>query len=140
MSKEKKSESKMWLLADHQGVYTNEAPTVSEPVKILLETYQPSDTLPSRSVVPMGIVYEHEYHEDELARGLRYHAIPLMGYSEVNAILGKILTFVDATYTDKEQREATKKILRTTIWEYNNYLQEQITNGMKRAKEQKTIN
>lgn len=138
MSKEKKSESKMWLIADHSGVYSNEAPTVSEPVKILLETYEPEYTLPSKNVVPVGIVYEHDSDEDIVH--LRYYAIPLLGYSEVNAILGKILTFVDATYTDKEQREATKKILRTTIWEYNNYLQEQLTNGFKRAKEQKTIN
>lgn len=138
MSNEKKSESKMWLVADHPNQNDGEVyqyPRLSDPVKVLLETYEPGDTLPTTQKTPVGIVYEHE---DGIGESL--HAIPLLDYSAVNSILGKVLTFVDATYADKEQREATKKILRTTIWEYNNYLQESLKRSVKQAEETKAIN
>jgi hypothetical protein len=138
MSEDKKSEdSKVWLIADYPDAYgSDDAPQarVSEPVKVLIESYQSNKAITNDYRVPVGIVYEHDNFMESL------HAIPLLSYTEVNSILGKILTFVDATYTDKEQREATKKILRTTIWEYNNYLQDRLKRSVKNAKVEKSFN
>jgi len=36
----------------------------------------------------------------------------------VNVLVGRILTIIDATYQDKEQREAAKTTFRRVIWNW----------------------
>lgn len=45
------------------------------------------------------------------------YAIPL-GVVNVDYLVGKMLTLVDATFTDKEQREAYKSLTKTAIYEW----------------------
>jgi hypothetical protein len=40
----------------------------------------------------------------------------LVAYDELRNLEGKILTIVDASFTDKEQRKAVKDIVRRTFW------------------------
>lgn len=38
----------------------------------------------------------------------------------IDSLVGKLLTYIDATYQDKDQREAQKKIARQTAWDWFN--------------------
>ena len=40
----------------------------------------------------------------------------LVSYDMLRNLEGKMLTIVDATFSDKEQRKATKDIIRRTFW------------------------
>ena len=40
----------------------------------------------------------------------------LVHYGQLQNLEGKILTLIDATFTDKEQRKAAKDIFRRTFW------------------------
>lgn len=37
-------------------------------------------------------------------------------YTDENRLVGKLLTYIDATYTDKEQREAHKSIIKDIVY------------------------
>ena len=39
-------------------------------------------------------------------------------YVDENRLVGKLLTYIDATYTDKEQREAHKNLVRDVVYGY----------------------
>lgn len=39
-------------------------------------------------------------------------------YSDESRLVGKLLTYIDATYTDKEQREAHKNIVKDLVYAY----------------------
>lgn len=43
-------------------------------------------------------------------------------YSDESRLVGKLLTYIDATYTDKEQREAHKDIVKNLVYDYCNDL------------------
>lgn len=44
-----------------------------------------------------------------------------INYTEVYDLVGKLLTFIDATYQDKQQRDAQKTLLKHTVYDwYNN--------------------
>lgn len=49
---------------------------------------------------------------------LRYGTF--ISYADINELLGKMLTYVDATYTNQEQRDAHKSIIKQTVrdWYY----------------------
>lgn len=38
--------------------------------------------------------------------------------SEIDSLVGKLLTYVDATYNDSEQRTAHKNLIRQTVWSW----------------------
>jgi hypothetical protein len=42
----------------------------------------------------------------------------LLTYDEIQRVEGRILTIVDASFPDKEQREAVKSLVRTSIWHW----------------------
>ena len=48
----------------------------------------------------------------------------VLSYNDESKIVGKLLTYVEATYSDKEQREAQKSILKETIYGFFNGLRE----------------
>lgn len=39
-------------------------------------------------------------------------------YHDENTLIGKLLTYIDATYTDKEQREAHKRLIKDMVYGY----------------------
>lgn len=39
---------------------------------------------------------------------------------ELDRLVGRLLTIIDATYTDVKQREASKTLFRSTIWDWFN--------------------
>ena len=39
-------------------------------------------------------------------------------YGDENRLVGKLLTYIDATYTDKEQRQAHKDIVKDLVYGY----------------------
>jgi len=42
---------------------------------------------------------------------------------ELSVLVGKLLTYVEATYSDQEQRKAHKRLIKETIytWYYDNF-------------------
>ena len=40
----------------------------------------------------------------------------LLSYDAIRNLEGKLLTLIDATFTDKEQRKAMKDVFRRTLW------------------------
>lgn len=57
---------------------------------------------------------------DRVERGQNYYA--LLQYEEIRRLEGQMLTIVDASFTDKEQREAVKSIVRNNIWSWSSSL------------------
>lgn len=39
-------------------------------------------------------------------------------YTDENHLVGKLLTYIDATYTDKEQRDAHKSLIKDLVYGY----------------------
>jgi hypothetical protein len=44
----------------------------------------------------------------------------MINWDELNELIGLLLTYVDATYQDKEQREAHKSLVRNTVRDWYN--------------------
>jgi len=42
----------------------------------------------------------------------------VIGTDQINYIVGKLLTLVEATFTDQEQRKATKDLVMQTMWNW----------------------
>lgn len=40
----------------------------------------------------------------------------LLSYSDINSLYGRLLTIVDASFTDREQRKAVKDLVRNALW------------------------
>ena len=70
-----------------------------------------------------SIVYEYIENEDNDAKqGMRESAqraqiTPIYGFDVVKNLEGKLLTHIEATFTDREQREAHKSLIRTMLWD-----------------------
>jgi len=84
---------------------------------------------------PIGIVYRNRYIE-EGADGKSGssvspdddYAVPLFTYDVVQQLEGRLLDYVDATYADKDQREAQKRVVRKLLWGFS----EELNNDRKR--------
>jgi hypothetical protein len=48
----------------------------------------------------------------------------ILDYKDVQNLVGKLLTYVDATYSDQEQRKAHKDIVRNAVYEWERTLRE----------------
>lgn len=48
----------------------------------------------------------------------------ILDSQDFSSILGKLLTYVDATYTDPEQRKAHKDLIKQTLWGWEHELRE----------------
>jgi hypothetical protein len=60
---------------------------------------------------------------ENVASGLSYESI-LVNHGDLDCLVGQIMQYIEATYSDKEQREAHKRICKTTIREWLNHLYE----------------
>lgn len=43
---------------------------------------------------------------------------PVISYERINDLVGKLLTMIDATFTDKEQRQAMKDLYKQIAWDW----------------------
>lgn len=69
----------------------------------------------------VALVFEHHYYptaDSEPPEHVDVYAAPIMGYELMQQLEGRMLDYIDATYADREQRDAQKKIVRRTIHEF----------------------
>lgn len=43
----------------------------------------------------------------------------MLEMNDVSSLVGRLLTIVDASYVDKEQKEAVKTLVKKTVWEWS---------------------
>lgn len=44
--------------------------------------------------------------------------LPIIEGDQIDALVGSLLMYIDATFTDKDQRKAHKDIVRNAIWDW----------------------
>lgn len=59
---------------------------------------------------------------------------PVIPYERVNDLVGKILTLVDATFSDKEQRKAMKDLFTQIPWSWYNGHSDALTETWRKDK------
>lgn len=61
---------------------------------------------------------EHAHLNGELHSPLngRQPIFALLGYEDIRSLEGRLLTIMDASFTDREQRKAAKDLVRNAIW------------------------
>lgn len=107
-------------LANHQHEHRAE--------KRLVHIAERPDGDPPQEKYPVALVFEVSVHEEPTTRqGSRggveppyTYAVPLLGHSLLQQLEGRMLDYVDATYADKEQRDAQKRIIRRVLHEFRN--------------------
>lgn len=52
-----------------------------------------------------------------VAEGYSEHG-QVVGYSDINNLVGRLLTYIDATYSDREQREAQKTLIKGVVFDW----------------------
>jgi hypothetical protein len=58
----------------------------------------------------------HEEGKVHSALNGRQPLFALLGYEDIRSLEGRLLTIVDASFTDREQRKAAKDLVRNAIW------------------------
>lgn len=70
----------------------------------------------------LGFQVEDFVNEEEYTDSVPYAGLngsyPTLKDDDFKHLEGKMLTLCDATFTNKEQREAFKKIVSNTLWSY----------------------
>lgn len=52
---------------------------------------------------------------------------PVIHYGSINHLVGKLLTMIDATVTDKEQRQAQKDLFKQIAWDWYQTYRDNLT-------------
>jgi hypothetical protein len=52
--------------------------------------------------------------------------IPVVSYDRINYLVGKLLTVVDASFSDMEQRKAVKDLIKQIPWDWHNSMTESL--------------
>jgi hypothetical protein len=81
---------------------------------------------------PVGIVLEHsgephiftDYEGFEVGKNIV--ARKLYDTKDISHLEGELLTLADASFTDKNQREAFKSLLKRTLWKFNGHQEEKV--------------
>ena len=58
---------------------------------------------------------------ENVASGLSYESV-LVNHGDLDSLVGQLMQYIEATYSDKEQREAHKRICKTMTREWLNHL------------------
>lgn len=101
-------------------------PRESKPQKRLVE--DKVRELAPYDKFPVGITFDNilDYSSDDGREGgseqKHVYAVPLFSYQVVQQLEGRLLDYIDATYAEKEQREAQKRVLRKILWGYHGEL------------------
>jgi hypothetical protein len=107
--------SKVWIvMSDRQGLARNTS-------KKLAYEYTAEDTGVD-FVKPIGLVFDHgdggNIHMSD-SPAVHVAANPIISTVEVSNLEGRLLTLVDAAFSDIEQRKAFKSVIRETVWRWN---------------------
>lgn len=92
--------------------------------------------------LPVGFVIEHDdwgVHEilsDNFERINNVVSRPVYTGVEVSHLEGELLTILDASFTDKTQRESIKSLVRNTLWQFHSRQEKKIQAMYESAKEQ----
>lgn len=112
-----------WLV---RGVHPGEYATPDQvSTKTLIdETYMQEAHSNEINLKDAAIVYEY-VEEDKRASDSNkadhwHQTTTLFDTALVSKLEGKLLTYVDATYTDLEQRKAHKSLIRALLWDTYN--------------------
>lgn len=109
----------------------------SEPEKRLFEESDTRAVNPD-SIFPVGIVFESEDFNDKGESQYKdIYAVPLMSYQVMQQLEGRLLDYVDATFMEKDQREAQKRVMRKVLWGYHKELKDARESTFKVSKEVK---
>jgi hypothetical protein len=97
--------------------------------------YTPGD---DKFLFPIGIVLQHSsntVYEDfgGFDKGTNLVARKLYDTVDVGHLEGELLTIADASFTDKQQREAFKSLIRQTLWKFNHQQERKVTEIFKSA-------
>lgn len=110
--------SQVWLISQQSTLGNVKA----EIKKELLFEYMPNNGEPL--FLPIGHVIYHEdsfSYEDYDDYQVQRNIVPYPVYTvkQISKLEGELLTLADTSFTDREQREAFKSILRRTLWGFN---------------------
>lgn len=72
------------------------------------------DIITIKSIDGGGFSMDCKNEESGEQWGTNYYG--LVAYDSLRNLEGKVLTLIDATFTDKEQRKSVKDIFRRTFW------------------------
>lgn len=108
--------SKVWIvLSDDQG-------TTKSVRKELAYEYDSGATSPNNFAYPIGLVFDHGdgsgLHHEGSPHVSRF-ADSIMSAVQIGNLVGRLLTLVDATFTDLEQRKAFKDMVSQTVYRWN---------------------
>lgn len=108
--------SKVWIiLSDDQG-------TTKSVRKELAYEYNVETSSPTDYSFPIGIVFDHGDGSGIHRSDSPYVSIaadPIVGAVQTGNLVGRLLTLVDATFTDLEQRKAFKDMVSQTVYRWN---------------------
>lgn len=76
----------------------------------------------------MGIIRTNFEVEPDGSKRVSDGLNPVVRYERINTLVGKLLTVMDATFTDLEQRKAMKDIVKQVAWDwYDNQNEELVS-------------
>lgn len=75
----------------------------------------------------VGVIRTDFDKDDEGIRRVSDDLAAVLSVDDINVIVGKLLTVIDATFVDKEQRQAMKDIFKTELWSWEQILVQRIT-------------
>lgn len=109
-----------------QGAHPDEIGYAGPGTKLLLETTymrEASDVAPNArdaNFHDRAVVYE--YFGEDGSEQTHSQVTALFDTAVVRYLEGKLLTHIEATFTDHEQREAHKSLVRNLLWDtYNRF-------------------
>lgn len=96
-----------------EGYGSNQRPYLTEEAKVIDTGIEVPDT---HDIVTL-IRSDFDKDEDGTVR-VSDEVDPVVRHEAINGLVGKLLTLVDATFTDVEQRKAQKDLVMKTCWEW----------------------
>lgn len=87
----------------------------------------------SSILFPIGYVIKHPSDWDSsyksydgFSKRVNLISYPIYSGTTLSHLEGELLTIADSAFTDKQQREAFKSLIRTTLWKFNSYQEERV--------------
>lgn len=132
---EEKKKSQVWLVSlEQSGLEQKQNKKCS---KELISEYGPDQEEPI--MFPIGYVLKHpedwnsafEDFGDGLIKPVEALSRAIYSGVDISHLEGELLTVVDASFADKQQREAIKSLIRNTIWRFNSSMERRVTEAYK---------
>jgi len=96
-----------------EGHGTETSPYISGTTEVLTPSITLKDSQHIQAVV------EYDFDADENGeRQVSDNIDPVIHIGTINSLIGKVLTLVDATFSDETQRKAARGLFMNTVWEW----------------------